>query len=366
MPISLPHEVFSFHILPRLPIKSVIRFKCVSKQWHSSVSSDMFKKMYNHCHIDEYQNQDKLLVLSETIPCKFSTIDCEAPENGLTPSRPLPFEGSPGDIKILASSHGLVCVGIISNINRSEYSHLILWNPLTNEYKTLPKSDSRVECYNRLSRVFGLYYSSCEDDYKLLCVTYHIVYMYSLKSESWRKLDSIIANPNLYLGIEWWSPGTCLNDNLYFLCDSYSIIRFDTKSEQFTRIATPTFDEDGLYNWCSTMMVLRGCIHFCVRYEIAKTGFTKICIRLWKMNGDGKWKKVVIYQPVSNIVGSLKPLYLMRNGNLLLIGSSGNLYTENQGVHSRVCQKNKKLNSKGLRYEVRYIETFVSPNQHSK
>ncbi|GJY31289.1 hypothetical protein Tco_0414784 [Tanacetum coccineum] len=63
--------------------------------------------MHNRCHIDEYQNQHKLLVLTETIPCKFSTIDCEAPENGLTPSRPLPFEGSPGDIKILASSHGL-------------------------------------------------------------------------------------------------------------------------------------------------------------------------------------------------------------------------------------------------------------------
>ncbi|GKA81105.1 putative F-box domain containing protein, partial [Tanacetum coccineum] len=198
MPISLPHDVFSSHILPKLPIKSVIRFKCVSKQWHSSVSSDMFKKMHNRCHIDEYQNQHKLLVLTETIPCKFSTIDCEAPENGLTPSRPLPFEGSPGKIKILASSHGLICVGIINNINGSEYSHLILWNPLTNEYKTLPKSNSHDECYNRFSMVFGLYYSSCEDDYKLLCVKYHKVYMYSLKSESWRKLDSIIVNPNLY------------------------------------------------------------------------------------------------------------------------------------------------------------------------
>ncbi|GJX00331.1 hypothetical protein Tco_0184244 [Tanacetum coccineum] len=47
-----------------------------------------------------------------------------------------------------------------------------------------------MECYNSCESGHGLYYSSCEDDYKLLVLAESgNVYIYSLKSDSWRKLN---------------------------------------------------------------------------------------------------------------------------------------------------------------------------------
>lgn len=149
MVISLPQDVLLFHILPRLPIKSLPRFMCVSKQLHSFLSMDMFKKMHNR-YLDRYQNHDKLLVVSGASPRMFATFDCEAPDSGLVPSRfRLPFDAEAKGIEFVTSFHGLVCVGIVMNHTHYEYSGLILWNPLTRDYKTLSKTNSVEDCYYR-------------------------------------------------------------------------------------------------------------------------------------------------------------------------------------------------------------------------
>ncbi|GJR83242.1 hypothetical protein Tco_0154027 [Tanacetum coccineum] len=109
--------------------------------------------------MDDQQNHQNLILLSAiTRQCTFSTMDCEAPDNGLTPRRPLPsFEAGLHRVRILTSLNGLS-----------------IW----------------------------LYYNSSEDDYKLLRVTHDFhAYIYSLKSDSWRKRRSMISSskrdPNL-------------------------------------------------------------------------------------------------------------------------------------------------------------------------
>ncbi|GJT13608.1 putative reverse transcriptase domain-containing protein [Tanacetum coccineum] len=280
MEVHLPHDVILNHILPRIPAKSVYRFKCVSKEWHSFLASDMFQNKYNRLHADDH----KLLILSITkTSFEFTTINCEEPPSvkGLTPTcRPLPpFEGiTPGRICMLASGHGLVCLGI-HHKDRYVYSDLILWNPLTNEYK-----------------------SSCEDDYKLLFVNVidNNVYIYSLKSDSWRK---------------------------NFKGRLSSIIRFDIKTEQLSKIETLNVDADpNAYDYFATFMVKSDCIHVCVKYEINITydsGFgSTTCIKLWKLDESGNMKEVVTYQlrtPVYDIhISSLIPFHLMKNGNWLM------------------------------------------------
>ncbi|GJR81054.1 reverse transcriptase domain-containing protein [Tanacetum coccineum] len=141
---------------------------------------------------------------------EFATIDCEeAPpsDKDLTPTRrPLPpfEETTPYDIHILTSFHGLVCLGILKDWRDVEYSDLILWNPLTNEYKRLSKSKYHHRDCITLYWKFGLYYSCCEDDYKLLCLNLFddYVYIYSLKSDSWRKVDAFQHISRLF--IERW------------------------------------------------------------------------------------------------------------------------------------------------------------------
>ena len=40
---SLPHDVVEL-ILERLAVKALIRFKCVSKQWKTTIESEYFKQ----------------------------------------------------------------------------------------------------------------------------------------------------------------------------------------------------------------------------------------------------------------------------------------------------------------------------------
>lgn len=113
---EIPQDILSSEILSRLPAKCVLRFKCVSKKWHSLLSTQMFKKAHlRHYITNDHQNPNKLILLSAKTPREFRTIDCEAPKDGVTRSRPLPFLSRPAKIEILASFNGLVCVGILKN-----------------------------------------------------------------------------------------------------------------------------------------------------------------------------------------------------------------------------------------------------------
>ncbi|KAI3496532.1 hypothetical protein L1887_38897 [Cichorium endivia] len=148
----------------------------------------------------------------------FHTIDRERPNEGFSAGRPFPFKvGSSQDIEILTSVHGLVCVGITKiRIGRrnglGKYSDLILWNPATGDHKTLSKPFARYydDCYTIDESLFGLYHSSWDDDYKLLGVTLHSnVYIYSLKSDSWKKVVSDLQRIRTYYSLPFsWRPNS--------------------------------------------------------------------------------------------------------------------------------------------------------------
>nr|GEX61654.1 hypothetical protein [Tanacetum cinerariifolium] len=290
MEVHVPHEIISNHILPRIPAKSVCRFKCVSKEWHSFLTSDTFKNKHNDHNIDDHENNLKLLVLYKTKALfEFTTIDCEAApsDKGLTPTcLPLPQFGgtTPHDIHILTSFHGLVCLGIIKENGDIGYSDLILWNPLTNEYK-----------------------SCCEDDYKLLFVDLfdNNVYIYALRLDSWKKID----------------------------------------------------------------------------------------IKLCKLDEYGNMKEVLTYELRPNVydhtISSLIPFHLMKNGNWLMLKNCW--HSNNDRIYKVDLKKKRHITNKGkekekgnihvdfeyanvrmddntnisnlVHEEVRYIETFVSPNR---
>ncbi|KAI3708634.1 hypothetical protein L2E82_37940 [Cichorium intybus] len=99
-----PDIVFE-QILPRLPVKSVLRFTCVSKQWHSFLKTPMFAKM--HRRQCRHVITNKLVVVSATTKL-FHTIDCDRPKEGFSAGRPFPFKVEPYQhIRILASVRGL-------------------------------------------------------------------------------------------------------------------------------------------------------------------------------------------------------------------------------------------------------------------
>ncbi|KAI3524214.1 hypothetical protein L1887_02866 [Cichorium endivia] len=365
----LPPDITFYHILPRLPGKSLARFTRVSKQWHSFIRTYGFHKMHLHHVINnDHQNHQKLLFLPHNRPWDFQTIDCETPEDGITVKRPLPFKVRSGqEISIVASLHGMVCVGLrkLHNPFGNEYSDLILWNPMTGDYKSLSKAGSDNGCYQNDGNQFGLYYTSSVDDYKLVCLTRHLssVYIYSLKSDSWRKVET----PN------WTSdhfsyhvaPSVLLNEKFYFLNrlssarKSYSIVTFDTQTEKLRDIETPHFGN----RWtnCMGFMVVKDCIHFCVAFINSIRQYDTI--EQWRMDGDGDWTKVETSSLKEQLDCSHdEPQHLMRNGNWLMF-SRENVYVLNAKKHTKNIRCSIGI---AFRPVGKYMETLVSPNQYLK
>ncbi|KAJ9554901.1 hypothetical protein OSB04_009515 [Centaurea solstitialis] len=334
---KLSPEIVLFHILPKLPAKSLLRSKCVCKQWRSFLTSPLFAKIHLH-HVTAVDRHRHLKLLYLHVqPCAFRTIDCEA--RSISKYRRYPF---PGSATVTASTvNGLVCMGIEQwtgkRRNRDEFSDMmVLWNPLTGEYKTLstPIDTNR---YSKNALAFELYYTCSDDDYKILSITTdRNVYVYSLRSDSWRKLESTLDHEDR---IPYYAAAAAGGD----------LVRLDLKTGKFTKIAVPP--SCGHVRMSLTTVEREGCIELTIFDIVSPLRWT---IQTWRMNvGDGSdWMNMVN-------TSYYCPLTSLRNGNLLVLNRNG------------ICDVDIEKNTKDSKFPhpphdvlpPMYIETFVSPNR---
>lgn len=193
--------------------------------------------------------------------------------------------------------------------------------------------------------------------------------VYSLKLDLWRKVDSNFGFERIS---ELWFPCTWLDEQLYFLREvpSYSVIRFDTKTEklkEIATIATPLFGNKRITGL--SLNVLRGCIHFYVTYDDLNVNFMDYCLKieLWRMDEDGEWENVETYRLVFSSPWFLRPLHVMKNGNWLMNSNDGDCMYK--------VDLEKNINDISCWYsgdcvcfilKGKYVETFVSPNRYMK
>ncbi|KAI3524508.1 hypothetical protein L1887_03166 [Cichorium endivia] len=249
----------------------------------------------------------------------------------------------------------------------------------------LSTSNSRKECYEDSPTASGLYYTSYDDDYKLLRVTHdYDAYIYSLKSDSWRKLGT---KPYLkrtrYLISESWGPSYVQDEKLYFLKKgetaidrmSYSVIRFDTKTEKFSKIATPSLGVPRKAWLNFTLLHKDRKLHLFVIYSYGdeskliysrygdQSKFRRVGAMLWRMDGDGDWTKVVTSQMPKSFC-FVEPLHLMRNGSWLAHCAYTGFRVHNVD-HVRHLNEISYSNIDRMRItsSAKYIDTLVSPNR---
>ncbi|KAM7466461.1 hypothetical protein LguiB_014023 [Lonicera macranthoides] len=188
-------------------------------------------------------NQSQKLLLKFSFHNSIRSVDCKETHGVVVPLNFLPFE-SPNSIRFLCSCNGLVCVGVIRN--QEFIGELILWNPTTGEYKTLP--DVQFNDDDRIQTV-GFGYDSSTDDYKLVRITScnclltitscrYRVDLYSLNTNAWKKIrevpDHKVVQFNRQSG-KW-----ATNGSIYWgACRRSKIIAFDLKKEEFTELLMP-------------------------------------------------------------------------------------------------------------------------------
>lgn len=249
---TLPIELIA-EILSRLPVKSLLQFRSVSKSWLALISSPQFVK--THLTISAKNQRVVLTEIANSFTPRETQIILKdysltsLPNDSVIEAFHLdyPMNKPRQSVSILGSVNGLICLVIEDN-------DLFLWNPSIRKFKQLP--DCRLRFVNSgnaipTSVIYGFGYDESNDDYKVvgvLCIERkHIVHhveveIYSLKSDSWKSKDDISD------GVELIKPCKFVNGKLHWVNNLIggfhkyrNIISFGLTDEKWGKVEQPHY-----------------------------------------------------------------------------------------------------------------------------
>ena len=163
----IPYDIV-LNIMKRLPVKSVMRLRCVSKSMDSLVTSHDFISTHlkniskNHDHENGYVIHQPSWEITRPIArplldTSFCTVAFDSTFDRISEVR-IPFHINYTSAKIVGSCNGLLCLAIF------EDRVIYLWNPCIRKFKRLPDT-----CLRRLeSARLRFAYDSKNDDYKVV------------------------------------------------------------------------------------------------------------------------------------------------------------------------------------------------------
>ncbi|KAL3650396.1 hypothetical protein CASFOL_006799 [Castilleja foliolosa] len=267
-------------ILLRLPMKSLIRFKLVSKHWHSLITNPKFCIFRNpnpnpaiglFLHCSDFRSNPRI----EYVP--FSHV-----EN--PPFKKLKFANDPSGIRIVQSCNGLL---LCSSSRARDYNRIYyVYNPTTNKYTTLPKLGN-VDGISTRSKIHGMslaFDPTKSPHYKVVCVRgslvsgeYHYQFeVYSSETGPWRKCgEPFTAQVKFGNGVYW-------NGAIHWISHGRTVeaMYFDTERRMLQTMPMPPI-EDG-WDWWSNYYFGESCdqLHY---VEIAGP---QIRVNVYEMRRD--------------------------------------------------------------------------------
>lgn len=129
-----PHEII-VDILSRLPVKSLMRFRCVCKQWLSLTYDKHFINMHMKRH------SGFIISYGEIVEhCRYEQNFVILSKDGTTPTDKLKFEIHSEENRVLPSCNGLICFYGCGSI--------YLCNPGTREIISLPPTTARAKNFS--------------------------------------------------------------------------------------------------------------------------------------------------------------------------------------------------------------------------
>ncbi|KAM7530547.1 hypothetical protein LguiB_033957 [Lonicera macranthoides] len=235
-----------FKVLKYVPVKSLLRFRCVSKQWLSIISNPQFVQSHlNKANeVNNLSLKRHISISTKSSPtiksiC-YQSLDCENPS--------FPFGDKIDNADLLCSCNGLLLVG---TGNTDHY----LWNPSTRSYKQIP-CDFNYN-FKESIRLYGLGNDLITDTYKVImivlsrrCIPLPLntfcVYesesaqarVYNCKTECWKKIDKFLYKPFVN------GQGVLVNGAPHWIVARDRIIEnviiyFDMVEERFKEVETP-------------------------------------------------------------------------------------------------------------------------------
>lgn len=152
-------------ILKRLPVKSLIRFNCVSKFWNTLISQPYFKKTHLN-HSNSRLSSQKLLFVRWDPNCQFWSGSFTLTEEDIPIFDCTSDSNIKDGIKMYSSCDGLFLIGIWTDSYDEQPSILVLWNPSTRQSIRLPHSKFSFQMgdqYENADENMGNYSNSISD-----------------------------------------------------------------------------------------------------------------------------------------------------------------------------------------------------------
>ncbi|GMY31644.1 F-box/kelch-repeat protein At3g06240-like [Fagus crenata] len=337
----LPLELI-VDILSRLPVKSLCRFKCVSKPWRSLISDPDLVKTHLH------RAESKRLILSSRN--SLYSIDHEAPcENGVVavdldfPLKQTFQSLHPPWVHIIGSCNGLVCI-------LPQPDTFFAFNPATHESVQISAPPTRLLDPSNVHS-YGFGYVPSIDDYKLVKAAQgKPIAVFSLRTGAWKLGErfNYVRHADYFLSIV---PGTLVNDALHWTFKVSNggacvVAAFDLVNDKFRDFPVPEPADLGF-----TTGVLSG--NLCLMHI---DGVRRQYFWVMKEYGVGEsWTKVLVVDPCM-----VRPLCLWKNSNILMAkdGRELVLFNRKDGTF-----KNFKVDGiPDMFFANLYVESLVSPN----
>lgn len=285
----------TFEILSRLPAKSVIRFRSVSKLWRSIIDSKDFADAF----LTWSRTRPRLLFTFENLDSRKRFI-FSAPEHDKKDDEKSSTVVATHDMTISDLNYnkryapyppyyitsppvnGLVCC--------THGSSIAVCNPTTRVLYILP--DVRVRANGRVIHA-RLGYDPVEDEYKVLCVMMldghnrcrtdikqeHLVFTLGSRPK-WRRVETPTGEP--YTDVEG---GICINGAIYYGVGHARIARFDLRYEMIVFIKAP---KDDITSWnCINHQGEVGGIEYDYLYEM----------RVWIQEKEELWNNKTYVVP---------------------------------------------------------------------
>ncbi|XP_059640348.1 F-box/kelch-repeat protein At3g06240-like isoform X2 [Cornus florida] len=358
---ELPQDLV-LNILYRLPAKSLCRFKCVSKSWLTLISYPHFAKT----HLNRSNSKTERAIL---ISDDLYSVDCAEAFNNddlIATKLDLFSIEKQYEFEILGSCNGLI---LVRDANCTKF----LLNPSTREIRELLDSP-----FAPAHAMNGLGYDSSADDFRIVaidvrsdpdpdaavvdveddesCCTYTIASLYSLKTDSWRRIQDVL-NYHYRSRITTVSM-VLVNESLHWLIfgsygDRFVIAAFDLADEKFHDVQRPSSLVNNNVHFTYILGVCRGCLCIFV------CGYS-FQIEVWVMKEYGvteSWTKHTRY--IGNMYME-QPLYFLVDEEVLMRKDRDELFAFNAEEKT-----SREIVVRGIpamfRGGMTYVESLVSP-----
>ncbi|PIA63110.1 hypothetical protein AQUCO_00200852v1 [Aquilegia coerulea] len=342
----LPDDILE-EILSRLSVKTLLRFKTVSKSWYNMINNPQFIDM--HLQKSRYRNDVKLVIKISS--STLYSLDPETPNLQVEcTTYPKIFGNNNGDI--LGSCDGVLCI-----TGHPDGNFMSLLNPSTRQYAVMQYPFPRIQrSFYAHDIAHGLGYDPVTGSYKLvkivsscdLRVHHSEVMIYYFGTSSW------VNSQNIWYKSFYPKAGRIVNNYIHWLATSYIvgssfsksvIVAFDLTNESFQEVPLPEAGHDKLLSLNFTE--LGGCLCIIRNYDIR--------FEIWLMTDyrvKDTWTKLFVFVRTSRLqlfAQYFVPLCFTKHGDILL-------ETDSKFV---LCdRKFKRLNELNLveKYSMAYSE----------